>query len=116
MQPQRLVVAVFLAAAGIAGVLVMTDTQEGGQAVRVDSPASQPADARPAGQSIEDMMRQLTDAAAGQRFCEAPPVELTEEQKQLVERIQSTLPPPPTVPGADPANGVINIHRRVVPC
>ncbi len=120
MQWQRLGLAVLLAAAGIAGVWVVTDSQDSGQTVRVDAPASQPADAQPAGipagLTINDIRRQLNEAMAGQRFCEAPPVEMTEEQKQLVEKIQSTLPPPPTVPG-DTASGVVeNIHRRVVPC
>ena len=114
MRWQRLGLAVFLAAAGIAGVWVMTGMQDGGQVVRVDAPASQPAGSELVpGQSIDDMMRKLTEAMAGQTFCDAPPVELTEEQKRLVEEIQSTLPPPPTVPGDA---GVTNIHRRVVPC
>jgi hypothetical protein len=115
MRWQRLWVAVLLAAAGIAGVWVVTDTQDGGQVVRVDAPASQPASGPMPGLSIDEMLRQVTDPMTGQTFCEAPPVELTEEQKQWVEKIQSTLPPPPTVPGL--AGGeVTNIHRRVVPC
>lgn len=110
-----------MAAAGIAGVWIMTD----GQVARVDAPASEPADPRPAGitdgsgpgtgLSIDDMMRQLTDAMAGRTFCDAPPVEMTDEQKQLLEKVLSTLPPPPTVPGQTDGD-VINIHRHVVPC
>ena len=106
----------FLAAAGIAGVWVVTDTQDGGQVVRVDAPASQPAGSGLVpGRSIDDMMRKLTEAMASQTWCDAPPVELTEEQKRLVEEVQSTLPPPPTVPDYT-AGEVTNIHRRVVPC
>jgi hypothetical protein len=121
MRWQRLWVAVFLAAAGIAGVWVLTDTQDGGQVVRVDAPASQPADAGPGvvtvpgQQNLDDMMRKLTEAMASQTWCDAPPVELTEEQKRLAEEVQSTLPTPPTVPGYA-AGEVTNIHRRVVPC
>jgi hypothetical protein len=113
MRWQRLRLAVFLTAAGIAGAWTLTGAQDAGQIVRLDAPASQSVPTTAL--SMEDMIRQAIDSLAGQALCEAPPVELTEEMKQAIEKTLSTLPMPPTVP-SDTGGAVTNIHRRVVPC
>ena len=60
-------------------------------------------------------MRQVVDNLTGRPLCDAPPIELTEEQKREVEKTLSTAPIPPTVP-ADTPGAVSNVHRRLVPC
>jgi len=103
---------VFLVAAGIGGAWVLTETPEEAQTVRVETPVPSDTAPVPAAVSIDELIRQQVD---GRTFCEAPPVELTEEQKRSLDEILAKAPIPPTVP-ADTPDAVINIHRRVVPC
>ena len=125
MRGQRLGLAVVLAAGGVGGRWIWTSGPDPAQTVRVEAPPSQPTDGQPAWFTdpsapappvgIEELVRQVTDSLAGRPLCEAPPVELTEDQKREIERTLSTAPIPPTVP-TDTPGAVINIHRRLVPC
>jgi hypothetical protein len=124
MGRERVWLAVFLAAAAIAGARVVTDRPKPEKTVRVEVPL-QPIEgpsawltdptASTAPLSIDELMRKVTDNLAVRPLCDAPPVELTEEQKQALERTLSTVPIPPTVP-ADTPGAVSNVHRRLVPC
>jgi hypothetical protein len=57
----------------------------------------------------------VTDILAVRPLCDAPSVELTDEEKQGMERTLPTVPAPLTVP-ADTPGAVRNVHRPVVPC
>ncbi len=122
MRRERVWLAVFLVAAAIGGARVTTDIPEPAQRVRIEVPASQPANGPPVQftdpsapvLSIDEVMRQATDNVTGRPFCDSPPVELTEEQKRIVEEALSKAPIPAVPP--DTPGGLINIHRRLVPC
>jgi hypothetical protein len=122
MRRERVWVALFLVAAGIGGTWVATEIPEPAQTVRTQAPVSQPAGGTPAqftdasapAPSIDDVMRQAADSVTRRPLCVAPPVELTEEQKRIVDEALSKAPIP-TVP-PDTPGGVINVHRRLVPC
>ncbi len=122
MRRERVWLAVVLVATGIGAAWVATDIPEPAQTVRIETPASQPARGTPVqvtdpsapALSVDDIMRQATDNVTGRPLCDAPPVDLTEEQKRIVEEALSKAPIPPVPP--DTPGGVINIHRRLVPC
>jgi hypothetical protein len=115
MRWQRLVLVLFMAVAVIAGAWVLAGAADPGQTVRVDAPPTFPATAAPPTTLSADEQRRMIDNLTGQRLCDAPPVELTDEMAHTIERTLSTLPLPPTVP-SDTPGGVINVHRPLVPC
>ena len=116
--------AVVLAATAVAGMRVVTDAPGPATTVRVEGP-SQPLVGPAAGLndpaasaaplSLDELMRQGIERAKSQRFCAAPPITLTDEQKQAIERTLSTLPVPPTIPGATPGAATA-VQRLLVPC
>ena len=121
MRRERLWLAVFLLAAGIGGAWVATGIPDPAQTVRTEAPGVPPAGAAPVqvtdpvpAASGDDVMRRAIDSVTGQQLCEAPPVELTEEMKRIVEEALAKAPIP-TVP-PDTPGGVTNIHRRLVAC
>ena len=125
MRRQHIGLAVCLAAAAIAAAWVLTDTPEEAETVRVEAPAPGPAPGPPAWftdatrpaapLNIDELMRQATDNLTGRPLCDAPPIELTDEQKREVEKALSTAPIPPTVP-PDTPGAVSNVHQRLMPC
>ena len=64
---------------------------------------------------FDELLRQAAENATSGRLCEGPPIEMPEELKREIERALASVPIATTVPSDAPA-GVINIHRRLVPC
>lgn len=107
--------AVFLMAATIAGAWVLIGTPNASQTVRVDAPVSQPTTPSPPTLAIDELLRQALHNATNRPLCEAPPIEVSEDLGREVEKALATAPVPSTAPSDAPA-GVINVHRRMVPC